>query len=132
MRKLSGYLMIFFLIYSCAAEPNSQQLISESLSDKYQRIDDQLKEIQADLPKDDGKEWIWVSMFRDKNTIILKYQESELYKGGFDPEYRKKFIIEYIQRDPEVLADQMNFKLIHIFSDGKVETINIYPDEYNN
>jgi hypothetical protein len=98
--------------------------------DKYQEIDFKLMDIQANLPKYDDDEWIWLSVVRDIDTITYIYRENIPTVSKTRPVNNKEFLIETIRKQPDLMVHRMKFKIVYLYSDDKVATINILPDEY--
>jgi hypothetical protein len=126
-------LLIFTLLslYSCIGDSEPDQVDSVSKEQILLKIDHDLQEMRDALPLDYGNEWIHVAARREENTIIFEYEASPLYKGEYDHEGQRQFLIEFIQGEPEMLSSQMNFKMIYKFPDGKVDTVYATPEEYN-
>ena len=104
----------------------------KSFVDKYQRIDLQMRDIQANLPDygGDDDQWVMLSAVRDNDTITYIFREKDPDVPKSNIRNNKAYLIETIRKHPDLMADRMSFKAIYLFSDEKMIILNIKPEEY--
>jgi hypothetical protein len=94
-------------------------------------LDNELKELQAQLPIDYGNEWIHTAASREDNIIVFEYEASKPNENEYNHEWQKNLIIKNIQGDPWLSSIQLDFKIIYRFQDEKTDIIYVSPKEYN-
>lgn len=130
MPKLKIFALTIAIAFISVISAQCDQSISNSEKEKYERIDNNLKEVSSNLPSWDGGNWVWLSAKRIDDTIIYEYRAFDSYKGRFDHDFYKNSIIKIILEDEELVSDQMKFKMIYTLPNNKENIVNIAPEDY--